>query len=74
MKLQVLSYNNALRCHSCKDENGKRIFVDLIADSIEPGYPRGKWHPNFLVGKTVHVEDLEPYEYVAIGVELEQEK
>jgi hypothetical protein len=66
MQLQVISYHpSPLNYHFCKDEDGNTHNVDLFVDSTLIH----ETHES-IVGKTVEVSRLHPYEEIAYDVRV----
>ena len=63
MKLTVIKENVPLSFHDCIDENGNLYRVDLFIDGKAPKGITGA----DLVGKTIEVDYIYPYLYIAAG-------
>ena len=65
MRLKIVSYSQCLDAHMCIGDDGREYRVDLLIDG-----GLGPLDPAELLGKTVEVEFLNPYIYLALGVRL----
>ena len=65
MKLKVIEYNERQLYHICEDEAGSFHRVDLFVDRKLDGYDEIS-----IIGHTVTVDHLSPYEEIACDVEV----
>lgn len=69
MKLKVIRYIPVTFLHQCSNQDDTTFNIDLLATG---DFPKGV-DPKSLVGKTVEIESLYPYSFIAEGVSIVSE-
>lgn len=71
MKLKIIGYSNIFNYHVCKDEEGKRIFVDILVDGGIKIYEKNKKTiAEDLIGREVECDRITPFISIAHNVKL----
>lgn len=67
MKFKIKSYDSIQMIHHAEDESGKDRLIDFFVDgSLDRRFTK----PESIIGKTVEVEWLHPYQEIANNIKI----